>query len=448
MRVLQIVRHHWNYSIGGLELYVKDLVTGLLQRGVNNTLLTFQPKAQVEIDNDNRFPIIKFPRLSEENREKFARDLKAKLMEDSFDCAHFHLFRDEEYITAKILNELKIPYIFTYHLPAACCLRGNLMRWGMVVCDSKTEYFKCTACRIQNRLKTNRALSYTAALINALFSETLFSLWKKQWSKIDYWESTKQYIDMLRYFLTNTKLGISCSEWGIRTLEMNGVDKKRVVYMPQGLPLEFEENSDELTGSENNSLIIGYVGRISPEKGVHILVDAFKKVKDENARLEIYGFKHNERSVYEKELYRSISTDARIKACSRLSHSELAKVYRRIGFLAIPSVCPETGPLVVWEALAFGIPIIASERIGHKSLLENGNRGILVAPHTEERWVEILEIVLRNEKKFIKEKTKFRTMNTVADEMVRVYISLKGDSNERIANNSNFTSSGSFKTEK
>ncbi len=430
MKVLQVVRHHWNYSIGGLELYVKDLVIGLSQKGVNNTILTFQPKSQVEIDNDNRFPIIKFPRVSEENKEQFTRDLKIKLMEENFDCAHFHLFRDEEYIAAKVLNELKIPYIFTYHLPAACCLRGNLMRWGRVVCDSKADYFKCTACRIQNRIKIDKSLSYTAAVFSALLSITLFSLGKNRLSRIDYWKSTKQYISMLQYFLKNTSIGISCSEWGIRTLELNGVDNKRIIYIPQGLPLEFEEKSLEFTESENNRLIVGYVGRISPEKGVHILVNAFKKIRNKNARLEIYGFKHNERSKYENKLYRIISTDSRISACSRLSHAELVKVYRHIGYLAIPSVCPETGPLVVWEALSFGIPIIASERIGHKSLLENGNRGILVAPHTEERWVEVLEMILQDKKEFIKEKIKIRTMNTVADEMVRVYFSLKGDSNE------------------
>lgn len=424
MKVLQVARHHWNYSIGGTELYVKDLVTGLMQKGVHSTILTFQDESRVQIDNDQRFPTIKLPKTTFKNKNEFIKKLRILLQKENYVCAHFHFFRNEEFLTAKILNELKIPYIFTYHLPAACCYRGNLMRWGTEVCSSEVGLFKCTACRIQNRMKVNATTSYLVTILYSVFSRLLFVFGKKIREQLDYWKTTGEYVSRVRYFLSNASLGISCSEWGIDTLKLNGVRSEKVVYVPQGLPLEFTGTQEICSYEDRNRMTIGYVGRISQEKGVDLLIDAFKKVKSRDARLEIYGLRSpSDRSLFEENICKKIKTDSRISIHSRLNRAELAGVYKRIGYLAVPSICPETGPLVIWEALTFGVPVLASERIGHKKLLENGKKGILVAPNTCERWTEIIENALLGDNKFTKTDNTIRTMNDIVDEMVNVYLS-------------------------
>lgn len=438
MKVLQVARHHWNYSIGGTELYVKDLAFGLMQRGVHSTILTFQDETRAQIDNDQRFTTNKMPKLTLKNKNEFIKKLRMSLQKENYVCAHFHFFRNEEFLTAKILKELKIPYIFTYHLPAACCYRGDLMRWGTEVCSSEVGLFKCTACRVQNRMKVNAATSYLVTILYSVFSRLLFVFGNKIRDQLDYWKTTGEYVLRMRYFLSNASLGISCSEWGINTLKSNGVRSEKVVYVPQGLPLEFNSTQEICSNEDYNKMTIGYVGRISQEKGVDLLIEAFQKVKSHDARLEIYGLRsQSDRSLFEENICKKVKTDSRISIHSRLNRAELAEVYKRIGYLAVPSICPETGPLVIWEALTFGVPVLASERIGHKKLLENGKKGILVSPNTCERWIEIMENALRGEYKFAKANNSIRTMNDVSDEMVKIYLSLKdscGFKNARINN--------------
>jgi glycosyltransferase involved in cell wall biosynthesis len=429
MKILQIARHHWNYSLGGMEIYVKDLVNELSKKQIISTVLAFQKNNKHKIGNESDIHLINLPKISECSIKKFVEEIYLHddlIHNGNYDIAHFHFFREEEYELLKIMKMQNIPSIFTYHLPAACCPRGNLMLYGKTVCNGKLDDYRCTSCRIQNRIKVPVMISQVIALLNKKIHKVLPIYGSL--NKINYWKSTKKYNKQLQYFINNIDMAVSCSEWGTTTLKVNNIHEKKIIYIPQGLPNQFSTECKNEIKKDSDCIKIGYIGRISPEKGIENLIDAFTLIDDiDNIQLVIFGLKEEKlRNSYENKIVKKAKKDNRIKLNERISQKLLKDVYPRLDILAIPSICPETGPFVLWEALSFGLYIIASETIGHPKLLMEKNQGIIVAPNTINNWASTIKKITMNFNQLKSIQPKIRTMEDVTNEMVSIYHTLKG----------------------
>lgn len=112
-----------------------------------------------------------------------------------------------------------------------------------------------------------------------------------------------------------------------------------------------------------------YVGRLSTEKGVEVLVRALERL--EGARIDVVG---------EGPLGRAIETNARLRMRGRLAPADVFAAMRRSAFLVVPSICAEGFPRVVAEAFGSGLPIIASRIGGLAEIIEHERTGLLVPP--------------------------------------------------------------------
>ncbi len=82
--------------------------------------------------------------------------------------------------------------------------------------------------------------------------------------------------------------------------------------------------------------------------------------------------------------------DSRIDLTRRqCPNAEMPKVYQAVSLLAVPSVSYETGPFVVREALARGIPVAASGTIGDPELVRRAG-GWILAKNSVQEWRELL----------------------------------------------------------
>jgi glycosyltransferase involved in cell wall biosynthesis len=122
-----------------------------------------------------------------------------------------------------------------------------------------------------------------------------------------------------------------------------------------------------------------YLGRISPEKGTHLLVEAFRAVEGQlNATLDIWGALYE--SEYGARVRMLAAGSERIRLRGVFSREELPAVLGEADAVVVPSVWYENNPLVIQEAFAAGVPVIASNLGGMAEFVRDGVSGLLFAP--------------------------------------------------------------------
>jgi glycosyltransferase involved in cell wall biosynthesis len=115
-----------------------------------------------------------------------------------------------------------------------------------------------------------------------------------------------------------------------------------------------------------------YLGRLSPEKGVGVLVEAVGHVN--GSRLDVVG---DGELIGELRQLAARVAPGRVVFHGRIIGRARFEVVRRARALIVPSVWHEPCPMVVLEAMAQGIPVVASRRGGLPDLVSEGDSGLL-----------------------------------------------------------------------
>jgi glycosyltransferase involved in cell wall biosynthesis len=124
--------------------------------------------------------------------------------------------------------------------------------------------------------------------------------------------------------------------------------------------------SELITGyshPKNNKTIL-YVGQIDAYKGVLLLLEAWKNISDQEAKLILAG----DGQLYEK--LRNANTDARVNFLGRQDRDQINMLLSEAGALIVPSLVYENSPTVIYEAAAAGVPIMASDIGGIPELVK------------------------------------------------------------------------------
>ncbi len=126
---------------------------------------------------------------------------------------------------------------------------------------------------------------------------------------------------------------------------------------------------------KKDNVTFGFIGTIQYHKGVHVLVDAFRKVKNDNIKLEIWGGDFGERFYFEK-IKKMVSKDERIIVKGRYDFNNIDEVLKDIDIVVVPSIWYENAPLTITTSHAYGIPVIASDIGGMAEMVKDGVNGL------------------------------------------------------------------------
>ena len=137
---------------------------------------------------------------------------------------------------------------------------------------------------------------------------------------------------------------------------------------------------------------IGFIGTLAPHKGVDVLVRAFGELRGTDVTLDLHG-SPTAHPGYVADLRRAAQGDARIRFHGPFPEGEQSRVLSTIDLLVLPSVWWENSPLTVLEALAAGVPVIASATGGLPEIVADGDTGLLVPPSDVGALREALEAV-------------------------------------------------------
>jgi|DewCreStandDraft_5_1066085.scaffolds.fasta_scaffold00072_67 glycosyltransferase involved in cell wall biosynthesis len=173
----------------------------------------------------------------------------------------------------------------------------------------------------------------------------------------------------------------------------------------------------------------GYIGRMTPAKGIDVLVWAFRLADlGSRATLELFG--EFEEATFREHVLRLADRDPRIRFHGAFPPERLGEVLAQIDVLVIPSRWPETGPLVLLEALAAGRPVLGA-RVGQmERMIESGRNGWLFERGDARDLAAALRRIVTQPGAWPDLKNGVRPMKPF-EEMVREYEALYGECVER-----------------
>ena len=143
-------------------------------------------------------------------------------------------------------------------------------------------------------------------------------------------------------------------------------------------------------------LFVGGLDRAHYFKGVNILLNALAKTKFPNWRLKIVG-SGDQQSDYEA-LALELNISNKVEFAGKLTDAELIRSYQNADLLILPSInSNEAFGIVLIEALACGVPVLASDLPGVRRVFDNYQEGWLFEAGSETDLKQKLELILANE---------------------------------------------------
>jgi glycosyltransferase involved in cell wall biosynthesis len=129
------------------------------------------------------------------------------------------------------------------------------------------------------------------------------------------------------------------------------------------------EGEREAASEPSRPIRFGYIGALLPHKGVHVAIEAMTRVGSARAQLHVWGA--GDDPAYRARLDAAARADARIVMHGAFPESEKSSILRSLDLLIVPSIGLESFGIVAREAMAHGVPVLASKR-GALMELEGG----------------------------------------------------------------------------
>ncbi len=161
---------------------------------------------------------------------------------------------------------------------------------------------------------------------------------------------------------------VVASSFSQSTLVSQGVSQDKILINPYGVDLELFHPPAQ--PRERRPLRFLFLGLISARKGIPLLLEAWERMRLQNAELLLVG------PVSERE--RALIPDLPgLKMLGKHPHQELPNLLRQCDVLVFPSYC-EGFAMVILEALASGMPVITTEATAGPDLIQDGVEGRLI----------------------------------------------------------------------
>jgi glycosyltransferase involved in cell wall biosynthesis len=382
MRILHLPSSYLPETVGGTEVYVHHLCEGL--RGHGHACAVAYHATGPDPGRAFDYEVYRLP----ERRPRRRADLYLHASETpppGFadvlkrfrpDVVHFHaLTLGAGPDHAGAARRAGIPYVVTYHTPAASCQRGALLRWGEAECDGEMRPGRCAACTLHGQ-GVPRPLARLLALsplphrplpegpwVPRVALRSLLAAKQRGW----------------REFMLGAARVVACTAWCKDVLVRNGVPDGRITVARQALPGPDRRRRLRLPAA-GRPLRLGFFGRCTREKGPDVLVRAVRVLAEAGlaAACELAGPVPDGEWAWLDSIL-AAEPNARWVGVKR--GPDLTAWLDTLDVAVVPSRTFETGPLTLLEAWDRGVPVVGADRGGIRDFLRSeGLEALLFAP--------------------------------------------------------------------
>lgn len=331
--------------------------------------------AQIDLLQKNNFKVITYFRGSYELKKmvfgkirafftglysvKAVIEMKNLIQSENPDIVHIHnLFPLISPAVLGVIKKRKIPIVMTVHNYRLMCPNGLFFNENKICekCTSGTKELNCIIGNCEDQIF--KSIGY--ALRN-------------------YWARKR------KYYINNVDTFLCLTEFQKNKLIANGYSSNRIEVLPNFYNGTID--SDSLKDRVGD--FVAFVGRLSPEKGIDLLLRAAEKLP--KIKFQLAGQISPE---YRKNL--KIPKNVILKGV--LDKDELRLFYKNARFLVLPSICYEGFPMVLPEAMAHKLPIVAPKIGGFPEIAQENVNALLFNLFDEKSLVHCLETLWEDEK--------------------------------------------------
>lgn len=388
-------------NVAGVEVYTYHLAQEMSKREIDLTCLypwikdgyyTGQIFFDRKMDNTSVYKIVNadsqydyFLNRTKGNLDLFKPHFIKFLKFIDPDVVHFQHtnFMSVDMVEwTKKYSSAKTVYTLNEYLPI-CGNHGQLVTTEMELCEG-AEIKKCAGCLKKDTQEIEqRTLTYKKNLIE--FSDILLA--------------PSEFL--MKKFI----------EWG--------VPSDKIKYSPYGFKTFSNHRRKASSYISKNVLTFAFFGKVSPYKGLEILLDAFGE-EIENARLEIHGICHID------EITKKINKACEkhwIKYMGPYDPDAVPLMLDRIDVLVVPSIWWENAPLVIHEARILGIPVLGSDIGGTKELMKKLGGFTFRVANAGDLRNKIIHLCKNRELlyKISKQAAPIKTLEENVDELMKLY---------------------------
>ncbi len=399
MNILQVIHSFPPHSLGGSEIYTYNLSRELAK---SHEIMVFHaindPKAEeydIKVGSCDGFKVSTINNTFKQctsfethyRNEMIAKKFGELLDEVTPDIVHIGHLID---LSVTLVDEAKkrsIPVVLTLHDFWLFCPLGRLLKADLTLCQGP-QMSKCAKC-LAPQLSTTKGLRRLYQGIQKVipnFNERIgirkiLSVLYRQYAKVKAAQNNNNSAHIenraleIKRICSLVDVFIAPSRFLLEKFVEFGIPKQKLVYCDYGFDtLPFKG----VPKKHSRKIRFGYIGTLIPSKGLHVLMEAFHAIHDEDVELRIHGYYSSFHLGFEDypNSLRAMSSKHNVYWGGKYDNTDVAKLLSEIDVLVVPSIWYENSPLTIHEAFLAGVPVITSNIGGMAELVEDGVNGL------------------------------------------------------------------------
>ena len=211
-------------------------------------------------------------------------------------------------------------------------------------------------------------------------------------------------LDMIARQVRDVDMFLAVSEYYVPTMaKMLAIPRERIAVVPLGIDLTGYESRRSGEAAKADVFRIGYFARVSPEKGLHLLAEAYKRLRARTPgvamRLDAAGWMSPAQAPYLEEIRQSLAADgfgSEFTYHGAVDRDAKLAFLRSLDVMSAPATYDEPKGVSIIEAMAVGVPVVQPRRGSFTEMVEKTGGGLLVPPDSAEALADGLFTLWRD----------------------------------------------------
>lgn len=370
MHILHLVHQYLPEDVGGTELYTQSLARLQVEQG--HEVSIFYPSSRADVHpfqqrNEEGVRVFAAPVgtrsrtqvfLSSWRQPAIGESLAALLARIRPDLVHVQHLMGLPTSAIDQVRAAGIPQIVTLHDYWYVCPNAQLLtNYDRTVCEGPAAWINCGRCVLARA-----------------------GLERGQWLAPAIAPLLAQRAHKLQQVLAGAAALIAPTRFVAERYRRLGVAQE-ITVIPHGIhvPRFVQEAPRSVGPRKAGTLRAVYVGGIARQKGVHVLVEAARQLAPAEVQIAIYGDLSSD-PAYVREL-QAAAAHLPVRFGGPLDRQALWQMLlSEPDVLVVPSLWYETAALVIQEAFAAGVPVLASRLGALQERVVEGEDGLFFRP--------------------------------------------------------------------